>query len=134
MFFFVMSQFVCLITRFYTTLHLHQVFCDVALIFSPFSLVFRTSNSWSLRNLINPLFHSRLLDMRLVIADSAPRASLAIHQGVYDAEKFRRRRGQVMIASSLERVLQNDLTKLRTHARASRCPIGGKLWRQSRNQ
>ena len=29
------------------------------------------------------LFHSRLLDMRLVIANSAPCASLAIYQGVY---------------------------------------------------
>ena len=56
------------------------------------------------------------------------------HQRVYDPEKFRRRRGQVMIASSLERVLQNELTKLRAQARASRCPIGGRLWRQSRNQ
>ena len=38
-----------------------------------FSLVFRTSNFWSLRNLIKQLFHLRLLDMRLVIANSAPR-------------------------------------------------------------
>ena len=32
-----------------------------------------------LRNLIKQLFHSRLLDMRLVIANSALRASLAIY-------------------------------------------------------
>ena len=37
-----------------------------------FSLVFRTSNFGSLRNLIKQLFHSRLLDMRLVIANSYP--------------------------------------------------------------
>ena len=36
--------------------------------FLAFALVFRTSNFWSLRNLIKQLFHSRLLDMRLVIA------------------------------------------------------------------
>ena len=46
-------------------------FFDFARIFSLFSLVFRTSNFWSLRNLIKQLFHSRLLDMRLVI--DAPR-------------------------------------------------------------
>ena len=38
-------------------------------------------------------------------------------QRVYDPEKFRRRRGQFMIASSLERVLQNELTKFRAHVR-----------------
>ena len=47
--------------------HLHQVFVDFARIFSLFSLISRTSNFWCLRNLIKQLFHSRLLDMRLVI-------------------------------------------------------------------
>ena len=47
-----------------------QVFFDFARIFSLFSLVFRSSNFWSLRNLIKQLFRSRLLDMRLVIANS----------------------------------------------------------------
>ena len=56
----------------YTTSHLHQVFFDFARVFLLFSLVFRTSNFWSLRNLIKQLFHSRLLDMRLVIANSYP--------------------------------------------------------------
>ena len=45
-------------------------FFDLALIFSLFSLVFRTSNFWSLSNLLKQLFHSRLLDMRLVIGES----------------------------------------------------------------
>ena len=40
---------------------------DFARIFSLFSLIFRTSKFWSLMNLIKQLFHSRLLDMRLVI-------------------------------------------------------------------
>ena len=54
-------------------------FFSISLGFSRFfSLVFRTSNFGSLRNLIKQLFHSRLLDMRLVIANSALRASLAI--------------------------------------------------------
>ena len=46
--------------------------------FLSFSLAFRTANFCSLRNLIKQLFHSRLLDMRLVIANSALRASLPI--------------------------------------------------------
>ena len=49
-----------------------KFFSDFTRIFSLFSLVFRTSNFWSLRNLIKPLLHSRLLDMRLVIAISYP--------------------------------------------------------------
>jgi len=77
---FLWRVYVCLTKRCYTTSHLHQVFFfDFARIFSLFSLVFRTSNFWSLRNLIKQLFHSRLLDMRLVIANSALRASLAIY-------------------------------------------------------
>ena len=55
-----------------TKSHLHQVVFDFARIFSLFSLVFRTSNFWSL---IKQLFHSRLLDMRLVIANEARSAS-----------------------------------------------------------
>ena len=69
----------------YTTSHLHQVFCDFARIFSLFSLVFRTLNFWSSRNLIKQLFHSRLLDMRLIIANSALRASLAIYHLISNA-------------------------------------------------
>ena len=56
-----------------------SLFFDFARIFSLFSLVFRTSNFWSLRNLIKQLFHSRLSAMRLVKANSALRASLAIY-------------------------------------------------------
>ena len=66
----------------YTTSHLHQVFFDFARIFS---LVFRTSNVWSLRNFIKQLFHSHLLDMRLVIANSALRTSLAIYHLISNA-------------------------------------------------
>ena len=62
-----------------------EFFFDFARIFSLFSLVFRTSNLWSLRNLIKQLFHSRLLDMRLVIANSALRASLAIYHLISNA-------------------------------------------------
>ena len=56
--------------------------------FSLFSLIFRTSNFWSLRNLIKQLFHSRLLDMRLVIANSALRASLAIYHLISNARSW----------------------------------------------
>ena len=55
-------------------------------IFSLFSLVFHTSNFWSLRNLIKQLFHSRLLDMWLGIANSALRASLAIYHLISNAD------------------------------------------------
>ena len=44
-----------------------------------FIIKFRTSNVWNLRNLIKQLFHSPMLDMRLLIANSALRASLAIY-------------------------------------------------------
>ena len=60
-------------------------FLDFARIFSLFSLVFRTSNFWSLRNLIKQLFHSRLLDMRLVIAKSVILASLPIYHLIFNA-------------------------------------------------
>ena len=60
-------------------------FFDFARIFSLFSLLFRTSNLWSLMNLIKQLIHSRLLDMRLVIANSAQLASLAIYHLIYNA-------------------------------------------------
>ena len=62
-----------------------KFFFDFARIFSLFSLVFRTSNFWSFRNLIKQLFHSCLLDMRLVIANSALRASLAIYDLISNA-------------------------------------------------
>ena len=48
-------------------------FFNFAWIFSLFSHGFRTSIFSSLRNLIKQLFHSRLLDMSLVIANSAVR-------------------------------------------------------------
>ena len=50
--------------------HLHQVFWRFC---SDFLLIFQTSN------LIKQLFHSHLLDMRLVIDNSALHASLAIY-------------------------------------------------------
>ena len=71
--------YVRLTTRCYTASHPHQVFFDFAGIFSLFSLVFCTSKFSSLRNLIKQLCHSHTLDMRLVIANSALRASLAIY-------------------------------------------------------
>ena len=66
-------------SRYYTLSHLHQDFFDFARIFSLFRSYFVFPNCWSLRNLMKQLFHSRLLDMRLVIANSALRASLAIY-------------------------------------------------------
>ena len=73
----------------YTTSHLYQVFFYFARIFSLFSLVYRTSNFWSLRNLIKQLlFHLRLLDTRLVIANSALHASLAIYHLISNARPW----------------------------------------------
>ena len=57
-------------------------------ILSLFSLVFRTSNFWSLRNLIKQLFHSCLLDMRLVIVNAALRAMLAIYHLISNARSW----------------------------------------------
>ena len=55
-------------------------FFSISLGFSrSFRSYFELQNFWRLRNLIKQLFHSRLLDMRLVIANSALRASLAIY-------------------------------------------------------
>ena len=66
-----------------------STFFDFAL---GFSLFFRSyfvlPNFWSLRNLINQLFHSRLLDMRVVIANSALRASLAIYHLISNARSW----------------------------------------------
>ena len=74
------EAYVCLTTRCYTTPHLHQVHFSISLGFSLFfTLVFRTSNFWSWRNLIKQLCHSRLLDTRPVIANSALRASPIYH-------------------------------------------------------
>ena len=50
-----------------------------------FRSYFLLPNFWSWRNLIKQLFHSRLLDMRLVIANSALRASLAIYHLISNA-------------------------------------------------
>ena len=47
-----------------------------------------TSDHKVLRNLIKQLFHSRLLAMRLVIANSAPRASLAIYHLVSNTRSW----------------------------------------------
>ena len=61
---------------------------DFARISSLLSLVFRTSIVWSLRNLIKQLFHSHLLDMRLVIANSALCASSAIYHLISNAHSW----------------------------------------------
>ena len=45
-------------------------------------------NFWSLRNFITQLFHSRLLDTRLVIANSTLRASLAIYRLTSNARSW----------------------------------------------
>ena len=48
-------------------------FFSISLGFSPFlRAYFELQNFWSLRNLIKQLFHSRLLDIRPVIANSYP--------------------------------------------------------------
>ena len=62
-------------------------FFDFARIFSLFAPVFRISNFWSLRNLIKQLFHSRLLDTRLVIGNLALHASLAIYHLISKGER-----------------------------------------------
>ena len=46
-----------------------KYFCDEPASVSLFSLVFHTSKLLEFKNLIKQLFHSRLLDMRLVIAN-----------------------------------------------------------------
>ena len=67
---------------------LHQVF-SIPLLFSPFfRSFFVLPNFWSLRKLIKQLFHSRLLDMRLVIANSALRALLAIYHLISNARSW----------------------------------------------
>ena len=52
-------------------------FSVFAQVFSLFSFGF--PNFWSSRNLIKQLFHTRLLDMRLVIGNSALRVALATY-------------------------------------------------------
>ena len=62
---------------------------SISLGFSPFfRSYFVLPNFWSLRNLIKQLFHSRLLDMRVVIANSALRASLAIYHLISNARSW----------------------------------------------
>ena len=56
-----------------------NVFCDEPV---------RLSDHKVLRNLIKQLFHSRLLDMRLVIAISALRVSLAIYHVMSNAHSW----------------------------------------------
>ena len=63
-------------------------FFRCARIFSLISPVFHTSNFWSLRNLIKQLFHSRLLVMRLVIANEARSAELAIYRLISNARSW----------------------------------------------
>ena len=63
--------YVCLTTRCYTTSHLHQFFVRFRSDFLPFFARISYFKFWSLRNLIKQLLHSRFLDMRLVIANSA---------------------------------------------------------------
>ena len=86
-----------------------EIFYDFARVFSLFSLVFRTSNFWSLRNLIKQSFHSRLLDMRLVIANSALRASLTIYHLISNARSWNYIITQVILAVWL--VLAYDLVE-----------------------
>ena len=75
-------------TRYYTTSHFHQLF-SISLGFSRFfRSYFVLLNFWSLTNLIKQLFHSRLLDMSVVIANSALRASLAIYHLISNARSW----------------------------------------------
>ena len=57
-----------------------------------FSRLFRSyfvlPNFWSLRNLIKQLFHSHLLDMRLVIANEARSTELAIYHLISNAHSW----------------------------------------------
>ena len=63
-------------------------FFDFAQIFSLFSLLFHISNFLEFKDLIKQLFHLRLLYMRLVIANSALRASLAIYHLMSNARSW----------------------------------------------
>ena len=66
----------------------NKFFFNFTRIFSLFSLIFWISNFWYLRNLIKQLFHLRLLDMRLVIANSRLRTSLAIYHLISNARSW----------------------------------------------
>ena len=70
---------------------LHNIpssFFSISLGFSrSFRWYFELKNFWRLRNLIKQLFHSRLLDMRLVIANSYPTRAHGIIVN-YLAERF----------------------------------------------
>ena len=71
-------------TRCYTTSHLQVFFrfrTDFLALFARISYF----TFLEFRNLITQLFHSRLLDMRLVIANSVLRASLAIYHLISNA-------------------------------------------------
>ena len=63
-------------------------FFDFAQIFLLFSLLFHISNFLEFKDLIKQLFHLRLLYMRLVIANSALRASLAIYHLMSNAHSW----------------------------------------------
>ena len=66
-----------------------STFISISLGFSRFfRSYFVLLNFWSLRSLIKQLFHSRLLDMRVVIANSALRASLAIYHLISNARSW----------------------------------------------
>ena len=79
---------VCLTTRCYATSHLHQVFFRFRSDFLAFFARISYFNFLELKNLIKQLFHSRLLDMELVIANSALRASLAIYHLISNARSW----------------------------------------------
>ena len=63
-------------------------FFDFSRIFSLFSLVFRISKLLEFKDLVKQLFHSRLLDMRVVIANEARTASLAIYHLISNARSW----------------------------------------------
>ena len=66
----------------------HQVFSMLLGFARFFARISYFLNFWSLRNLIKQLFHSRLLDMRLVIVNWALRASLAIYLLISNARSW----------------------------------------------
>ena len=80
--------YVCLTTMYYTTSHLHQVFSIPLGFCRFFRSYFVLPNFWSVRNSIKQLFHSSLLDMRLVIANSALRASLTLYHFISNVRSW----------------------------------------------
>ena len=69
----------------------HRIFIkffSVSLRFSCFFGSYFVLQIFGLRNLIKQLFHSRSLDMRLVLANSALRASLSIYHLISNARSW----------------------------------------------